>query len=63
MNNHQNTTFHQLGYFIKTCRSPAGTGFNKISNLAKSVILPIIPIYAKASIKQKFIPLLSTLGY
>ncbi|SMN12148.1 hypothetical protein SPBRAN_359 [uncultured Candidatus Thioglobus sp.] len=34
MNNNQNTTFHQLGYFIKTCRSPAGTGFNKNPNLA-----------------------------
>ncbi|SMN11807.1 hypothetical protein SPBRAN_2101 [uncultured Candidatus Thioglobus sp.] len=49
MNNHQNTTFHQLGYFIKACRSPAGTGFNKMPNLAKSVILSIIPIYAKVS--------------
>ncbi|SMN01526.1 hypothetical protein SPONL_2118 [uncultured Candidatus Thioglobus sp.] len=50
MNNHQNTTFHQLGHFIKTCRSPAGTVFNKIPNLAKSVILLITPIYAKVSI-------------
>ncbi|SMN11715.1 hypothetical protein SPBRAN_2001 [uncultured Candidatus Thioglobus sp.] len=50
MNNHQNTTFHQLGDFIKTCRSLAGTDFNKNPNLAKSVILPIIPIYAKVSI-------------
>ncbi|SMN10595.1 hypothetical protein SPBRAN_688 [uncultured Candidatus Thioglobus sp.] len=53
MNNHldnqQSTTFHQLGYFIKTCRSPAGTGFNKIPNLVKSVILLIIPIYVKIS--------------
>ncbi|SMN11782.1 hypothetical protein SPBRAN_2076 [uncultured Candidatus Thioglobus sp.] len=51
MNNHldnqQNTIFHQLGIFIKTCRSPAGTGFNKNPNLAKSVILIITPIYAK----------------
>ncbi|SMN02496.1 Mobile element protein [uncultured Candidatus Thioglobus sp.] len=46
MNNHQNTIFHQLGHFIKTCRSPAGTGFNKIPNLAKSTALLIIPIYA-----------------
>ncbi|SMN01401.1 Mobile element protein [uncultured Candidatus Thioglobus sp.] len=49
MNNHQNTTFYQLGHFIKTCRSPAGTSFNKIPNSAKSVILLIIPIYAKFS--------------
>ncbi|SMN11115.1 hypothetical protein SPBRAN_1355 [uncultured Candidatus Thioglobus sp.] len=51
MNNHQNTTFHQLGNFIKTCQSLTGTGFNKIPNLAKSVILLIIPIYAKVSVK------------
>ncbi|SMN02243.1 hypothetical protein SPONL_870 [uncultured Candidatus Thioglobus sp.] len=44
MNNHQNTTFHQLGVFIKTCRSLAGTGFNKKPNSAKTVILLIIPI-------------------
>ncbi|SMN11857.1 hypothetical protein SPBRAN_50 [uncultured Candidatus Thioglobus sp.] len=49
MNNYQNTTFHQLGDFIKTCRSFTGTGFNKNPNLVKSVILSIIPIYAKAS--------------
>ncbi|SMN11196.1 hypothetical protein SPBRAN_1436 [uncultured Candidatus Thioglobus sp.] len=49
MNNHQNTTFHQLEHFIKTCRSPAGTVFNKILNSVKSVILLIIPIYAKVS--------------
>ncbi|SMM98755.1 Mobile element protein [uncultured Candidatus Thioglobus sp.] len=49
MNNHQNTTFHPLGDFIKTCRSSAGTSSNKISNSAKSVILLIIPIYAKVS--------------
>ncbi|SMN11872.1 hypothetical protein SPBRAN_65 [uncultured Candidatus Thioglobus sp.] len=53
MNNHldnqQSTTFQQLGYFIKTCRSSAGTGFNKISKLAKSIILLIIPIYARVS--------------
>ncbi|SMN10733.1 hypothetical protein SPBRAN_908 [uncultured Candidatus Thioglobus sp.] len=48
-NNQQNTTFYQIGYFIKTCRSPAGTNFNKIPNLAKSVILLITPIYAKVS--------------
>ncbi|SMN11841.1 hypothetical protein SPBRAN_34 [uncultured Candidatus Thioglobus sp.] len=51
MNNHldnqQSSPFHQLGNFIKTCRSPAGAGFNKNPNLAKSVILLIIPIYAK----------------
>ncbi|SMN00886.1 hypothetical protein SPONL_1606 [uncultured Candidatus Thioglobus sp.] len=52
MNNHQNTTFHQLWHFVKTCRSPAGTGFNKIPNSAKSVILLIIPIYAKVSHKK-----------
>ncbi|SMN01354.1 hypothetical protein SPONL_1999 [uncultured Candidatus Thioglobus sp.] len=52
MNNHKSTTFHQLGYFIKTCRSLAGTSFNKIPNLAKSVILLIIPIYAKVSISM-----------
>ncbi|SMN00169.1 hypothetical protein SPONL_1115 [uncultured Candidatus Thioglobus sp.] len=50
MNNHQNTTFHQLGHFIKTCRSPARTSFNKNPNSAKSVILLIIPIYAKVSL-------------
>ncbi|SMN11736.1 hypothetical protein SPBRAN_2030 [uncultured Candidatus Thioglobus sp.] len=50
MNNHQSTTFHQLGHFIKTCRSSAGTGFNKNPNSAKSVILLIIPIYIKTSI-------------
>ncbi|SMN11944.1 hypothetical protein SPBRAN_143 [uncultured Candidatus Thioglobus sp.] len=50
LNNQQSTTFHQLGYFIKTCRSPARTGFNKNPNLAKSVILLIIPIYAKVSL-------------
>ncbi|SMN11948.1 hypothetical protein SPBRAN_147 [uncultured Candidatus Thioglobus sp.] len=49
MNNHQNTIFHQLGHFIKTYRSPAGTGFNKIPNSPKSVILPITPIYTKVS--------------
>ncbi|SMN02715.1 Mobile element protein [uncultured Candidatus Thioglobus sp.] len=52
MNNHQSTTFHQLGYFIKTCRSLAWTSFNKIPNLAKSVILLIIPIYAKVSMNR-----------
>ncbi|SMN11870.1 hypothetical protein SPBRAN_63 [uncultured Candidatus Thioglobus sp.] len=64
MNNHQNTTLnkktflqacathavHQIEDFIKTCRNLAETGFNKNPNLAKSVILPIIPIYAKVSI-------------
>ncbi|SMM99011.1 Mobile element protein [uncultured Candidatus Thioglobus sp.] len=50
MNNHQNTIFHQLGHFIKTCRSPAGTSFNKNPNSAKSVDLLIIPIYAKVSL-------------
>ncbi|SMN11762.1 hypothetical protein SPBRAN_2056 [uncultured Candidatus Thioglobus sp.] len=49
MNNHQNTTFYQLGHFIKTYASPAGTGFNKMPNLAKSAILLIIPICAKVS--------------
>ncbi|SMN11620.1 hypothetical protein SPBRAN_1906 [uncultured Candidatus Thioglobus sp.] len=53
MNNHldnqQSATFHQLVNFIKTCRSPAGTVFNKIPNLVKSVILLIVPIYEKAS--------------
>ncbi|SMN10534.1 hypothetical protein SPBRAN_627 [uncultured Candidatus Thioglobus sp.] len=49
MNNHQNTILHQLEHFIKTCRSPAGTSFNKNLNLVKSVI-PLIPIYAKASL-------------
>ncbi|SMN12128.1 hypothetical protein SPBRAN_339 [uncultured Candidatus Thioglobus sp.] len=38
---------HQLGDFIKTCRSSAGTGFNKITNLAKSVILLIAPYLCK----------------
>ncbi|SMN12131.1 hypothetical protein SPBRAN_342 [uncultured Candidatus Thioglobus sp.] len=38
-----------IRHFIKTCRSPAGTGFNKIPKLEKSVILLIIPIYTKAS--------------
>ncbi|SMN11172.1 hypothetical protein SPBRAN_1412 [uncultured Candidatus Thioglobus sp.] len=54
MNNHldnqQSTTFQQLGHFIKTCRSPAGTDFNKNPNSPKSVILLIIPIYAKVSL-------------
>ncbi|SMN01835.1 hypothetical protein SPONL_115 [uncultured Candidatus Thioglobus sp.] len=49
MNNHQNTTFHQLGHFIKACRSPAGTGFNKIPNLAKSVILLITSLFMQRS--------------
>ncbi|SMN00304.1 FIG01199357: hypothetical protein [uncultured Candidatus Thioglobus sp.] len=49
MNNHQNATFRPLGDFIKTCRSPAGTGFNKITYWAKSVALLITPIYAKVS--------------
>ncbi|SMN12261.1 hypothetical protein SPBRAN_477 [uncultured Candidatus Thioglobus sp.] len=49
MNNHQHTLFYPLSNFIKTCRSPAGTGFNKITNLAKSDILMAIPIYAKVS--------------
>ncbi|SMN12447.1 hypothetical protein SPBRAN_897 [uncultured Candidatus Thioglobus sp.] len=39
MNNHldnqQNTTFHQLWHFIKTCRSPAGAGFNKKPQFAE----------------------------
>ncbi|SMN01399.1 Mobile element protein [uncultured Candidatus Thioglobus sp.] len=47
MNNHQSTTFHQLGYFIKTCRSLAGTSFNKIPNLEKSVILRVPPYLCK----------------
>ncbi|SMN11550.1 hypothetical protein SPBRAN_1831 [uncultured Candidatus Thioglobus sp.] len=47
MNNHQSATFHQIGGFIKTCRSPAETGFNKNPNLAKSVILSIIPNLCK----------------
>ncbi|SMN11599.1 hypothetical protein SPBRAN_1880 [uncultured Candidatus Thioglobus sp.] len=54
MNNHldnqQSAIFHQLEHFIKPYRSPAGTGFNKIPKLAKSVILLIIPIYVKVSI-------------
>ncbi|SMN01530.1 hypothetical protein SPONL_2122 [uncultured Candidatus Thioglobus sp.] len=55
MSNHQNTTFHQLGHFIKTCRSPAGTVFNKIPNLAKSVILLITPTYAKVSSRDFYV--------
>ncbi|SMN12193.1 hypothetical protein SPBRAN_406 [uncultured Candidatus Thioglobus sp.] len=50
MNNHQSATFHKIEHFIKTCRSPAGTDFNKNPNLAKSAILPIIPIYTKVSL-------------
>jgi integrating conjugative element protein (TIGR03757 family) len=31
MNNHKNSTYHSLSDFIKTCRSLAMTGFNKIT--------------------------------
>jgi len=49
MNNHQNTTFYQLGNYIKTCKSLAGTGFNIIANSTKISTLLIIHIYAKVS--------------
>ncbi|SMN10777.1 hypothetical protein SPBRAN_952 [uncultured Candidatus Thioglobus sp.] len=51
MNNHQNTTFYPLSNFIKTCRSPAGTVFNKNSNLAKSITLLIIPFMQRSQFK------------
>ncbi|SMN11560.1 hypothetical protein SPBRAN_1841 [uncultured Candidatus Thioglobus sp.] len=41
MNNHQSTTFHQLGDFIKTCR-----------NLAGKVVLIKIPIWQNLSFCQ-----------
>ncbi|SMN10840.1 hypothetical protein SPBRAN_1015 [uncultured Candidatus Thioglobus sp.] len=67
MNNHldnqQSTTFHQLGHFIKTCRSLAETGFNKNPNLAKSVILLIASLlYAKVSMKNTLFILILALG-
>ncbi|SMM99296.1 hypothetical protein SPONN_418 [uncultured Candidatus Thioglobus sp.] len=55
MNNHQSATFHQLGNFIKTCRSPAGSGFNKIPNSAKSVILLIASLFMQKPLKSKLL--------
>ncbi|NYT28331.1 hypothetical protein [Candidatus Thiodubiliella endoseptemdiera] len=51
MNNHQNAIFHQITNFLKTPLALLGVDL-KISNLIKSVILLIIPIYAKVSRKK-----------
>ncbi|NYT26775.1 MAG: hypothetical protein H0A76_01965 [Candidatus Thiodubiliella endoseptemdiera] len=48
MNNHQNAIFHQITNFLKTPLALLGVDL-KIYNLIKSVILLIIPIYAKVS--------------
>ncbi|WP_369177201.1 hypothetical protein [Candidatus Thiodubiliella endoseptemdiera] len=52
MNNHQNAIFHQITNFLKTPLALLGVDL-KISNLIKSVILLIIPIYAKVSMASK----------
>ncbi|SMN11866.1 hypothetical protein SPBRAN_59 [uncultured Candidatus Thioglobus sp.] len=41
---------HQIEVFIKTCRSPTGTVFNKIPNSAKTIILLITSIHTKVLI-------------
>ncbi|SMN11381.1 hypothetical protein SPBRAN_1653 [uncultured Candidatus Thioglobus sp.] len=53
MNNHldnQQNTFQQLWHFIKTCRSPAETGFNKNPNSAKSVIFACASLFMQKSL-------------
>ncbi|CAC9638049.1 hypothetical protein [uncultured Gammaproteobacteria bacterium] len=56
MNNHQNAIFHQLDNFMKHSHSFAMTIFHKITKSAKLVILLIIPIYAKVSIRLSLCP-------
>ncbi|NYT28464.1 MAG: hypothetical protein H0A76_11730 [Candidatus Thiodubiliella endoseptemdiera] len=50
MNNHQNAIFHQITNFLKTPLALLGVDLKISQNLIKSVILLIIPIYAKVSI-------------